>query len=57
MLRSPPRLRRGALLIRGSILLYGTMVPALRRTAEEALHRARDTVRRGKTLRMNRGFA
>src|SRR6266404_5669128 len=37
------RLRRGALLIRGPSCRMETWVPALRRTAEEALHRIRDT--------------
>ena len=41
MQRSAPRLRRGALLIRGPSSLE--LVPALRSTAEEALHRVRDT--------------
>ncbi|MCP3472869.1 hypothetical protein NLM33_21375 [Bradyrhizobium sp. CCGUVB1N3] len=39
MQRSAPRLRRGALLIRGP---HGRWVPALRRIAEEALRRVRD---------------
>jgi hypothetical protein len=39
MLCSAPRLRRDALLIRG----LSAWVPALRRTAEEALRRVRDT--------------
>src|SRR6266404_3662145 len=43
MLRSAPRLRRGALLVRGPSCRMETWVPALRRTAEEALHRIRDT--------------
>jgi len=39
-------------------IYYGyKWVPALRRTAEEALHRVRDTVSCGKMLRMDRGFA
>jgi hypothetical protein len=42
MLRSAPRLRRGALLIRGPSFARG-VVPALRRIAKEALHRVRDT--------------
>jgi hypothetical protein len=40
MLRNAPLSRRGALLIRGPQLPW---VPALRRTAEGALHRVRDT--------------
>jgi hypothetical protein len=43
MLRSAPRRRRGALLIRGPSRHSQAWVPALRRTAEEALHRVRDT--------------
>src|ERR1700694_4849417 len=43
MLRGAPRLRRGALLIRGPQSTLHAWVPALRRTAEEALHRVRDT--------------
>ena len=43
MLRSAPHLRRGALLIRGSILFNWKWVPALRSSAKCALHRVRDT--------------
>src|SRR3954453_18830136 len=42
-LRSAPRLRRGALLMRGPSIVSGAWVPVLRRSAKEPLHRARDT--------------
>ena len=42
MLRSTARTRRGALLIRGPSVVLEAWVPALRCTAEEALHRVRD---------------
>src|SRR5882724_303095 len=44
MLRCAPRLRRDALLIRGPGSTMKVWVPALRRTAEVARHRVRDTM-------------